>query len=248
MRLFAVMSALALTVVAGCNNTEGAARNGSGSGGSGRLDVVASFYPLQFVTERIGGDRVQVTALTAPGVEPHDLELTAKQVGKLAGADLVVYEKGLQPAVDEAVAQNASDAGLDVSGAANLEATGAHFQEQGEQAHTDDLDPHFWLDPTRLATVSDAIATRLADADPGNADGYRQRAAALHADLTALDEAYRTGLATCKLKTFVTTHEAFAYLAQRYGLEMVGIAGLTRTPTPARRGSSRSKTSSDGKW
>jgi zinc transport system substrate-binding protein len=235
-RLLAVMSALALTVVAGCDNTGRANDASSGSAGSGKLDVVASFYPLQFVTDRIGGGRVVVASLTAPGVEPHDLELTAKQVGSLADADLVVYEKGLQPAVDEAVEQNAAAAGFDLSGAANLEATGAHFQEEGEQAHTDDLDPHFWLDPTRLAAVGDAVATRLADADPDNADGYRQRAAALRTELTTLDEAFRTGLATCKLKTFVTTHEAFAYLAQRYGLEMVGIAGLTpdADPSPAR--------------
>ncbi len=234
--LLSAASALVLAVSAGVAGCGDADNPDSAGGGAGRLKVVASFYPLQFVTEKIGGDRVSVTSLTAPGVEPHDLELTAKQVGSLAGADLVVYEKGLQPAVDEAVEQNAAEAGFDVSGAARLEATGAHFQEEGEQAHAGDLDPHFWLDPTRLAAVGDAVATRLADADPDNADGYRQRATALRTELTALDEAFRTGLATCRLKTFVTTHEAFAYLAQRYGLQMVGIAGLTpdADPSPAR--------------
>jgi zinc transport system substrate-binding protein len=95
---------------------------------------------------------------------------------------------------------------------------------------------HGWLDPTRLAAVADAVATRLAEADPDHADGYRQRAAALRAELTTLDQTFKTGLTTCRLKTFVTTHEAFAYLAQRYGLEMVGIAGLTpdADPSPAR--------------
>ena len=229
----AVFAALALATLAGCGDAGGTA---SGTTSDGKLDVVASFYPLQYVAEQVGGERVHVSTLTAPGVEPHDLELTPKQVGRLTRAALIVYEKGLQPAVDEAVEQNVAKAGFDVSGVAKLEATGAHFQEEGERANKDDIDPHFWLDPTRLADVGDAVAARLAEADPTNAAGYRQRAAALRSQLTALDGEYRSGLANCRLKTFVTTHEAFAYLAQRYGLTMVGIAGLTpdAEPSPAR--------------
>jgi zinc transport system substrate-binding protein len=93
------VSALLVALVAGCGDANNPATAG---GSSGNLEVVASFYPLQFVTQKIGGDRVRVATLTAPGVEPHDIELPAKQVGSLAEADLVVYEKGLQPAVDEA--------------------------------------------------------------------------------------------------------------------------------------------------
>jgi zinc transport system substrate-binding protein len=173
-----------------------------------------------------------VTTLTAPGVEPHDLELTPKQVGSLTDATVVLYEKGLQPAVDEAVEQNAADAGFDVSGPAKLIATGAELEED----HQGGLDPHFWLDPTRLADVADAVAAKLGERDPDGAAGYRERAAALRKELTALDSEFTTGLQTCRLKTFVTTHEAFGYLAKRYGLEMVGIAGLSpdAEPSPAR--------------
>lgn len=232
-RLLALASVLAAATVAGCDNSGTTA---SGTTGDGKLDVVTSFYPLQFVTERVGGDRVKVRTLTAPGVEPHDLELTPRQVGGLTKAALIVYEKGLQPAVDEAVEQNASEAGFDVSGVAKLEATGAHFQEEGEHAHDDDIDPHFWLDPTRLADVAEAVAGKLAEKDPAGADGYRQRAAAVRSDLGKLDTDISKGLASCRLKTFVTTHEAFAYFAKRYGLQMVGIAGLTpdTEPTAAR--------------
>src|SRR5882672_11014332 len=73
----------------------------------GKLDVVAAFYPLQYVSERVGGDAVRVTNLTAPGAEPHDLELTPKQVAQIAEAKVVVYLKGLQPDVDKAVAEQA---------------------------------------------------------------------------------------------------------------------------------------------
>ncbi len=227
MRLRHVLAAsvLAVATLAGCGNADG-------TGSGGKVDVVASFYPLEFVAEKVGGDRVQVTTLTAPGVEPHDLELTPKQVGSLTDATVVLYEKGLQPAVDEAVEQNAADAGFDVSGPAKLIATGAELEED----HQGGLDPHFWLDPTRLADVADAVAAKLGERDPDGAAGYRERAAALRKELTALDSEFTTGLQTCRLKTFVTTHEAFGYLAKRYGLEMVGIAGLSpdAEPSPAR--------------
>ncbi|MFI5708796.1 metal ABC transporter substrate-binding protein [Kribbella sp. NPDC051620] len=246
------LAALAVVTLAGCGDD---AAGGSG----GKLDVVTSFYPLEFIARSVGGDAVNVTTLTAPGVEPHDLELTPKQVGTIAGAKLVVYEGGLQPAVDEAVAQNAKSAGFDVAPAAKLEATGADFEEhpEGEAAGptgtptgtvkpasyvapasrvSDGLDPHFWLDPVRYEAVVQAVTDKLVATDPDHADGYKQRAATLLGEVGKLDTEYKTGLADCKLKTFVTSHEAFAYMAKRYGLTMVGIAGFSpdAEPTPTR--------------
>ncbi|TDO69360.1 zinc transport system substrate-binding protein [Kribbella sp. VKM Ac-2571] len=228
-------TALAALTLAGCGGSDN-----SGNGG-GKLDVVASFYPLEFIARTVGGDAVDVTTLTAPGVEPHDLELTPKQVGEIAEAKLVVFEKELQPAVDEAVEQNAKDAGFDITPAAQLEATGANFEEHEDgaekAAHKDGaLDPHFWLDPVRYAAVVKAVEDKLVSLDSANAAGYQERAKALLDQIGKLDTAYKTGLATCKLKTFVTSHEAFAYLAKRYGLTMVGIAGFTpdAEPAPAR--------------
>ncbi|WP_328998334.1 metal ABC transporter substrate-binding protein [Kribbella sp. NBC_00709] len=228
--------ALAALALAGCG---GPAADGSGNG---RLDVVTSFYPLEFIARTVGGDAVNVTTLTAPGVEPHDLELTPKQVGSIATAKLVVYEKDLQPAVDEAVEQNAKDAGFDIAPAAQLEATGADFEEhepgQAEPAaHKDKaLDPHFWLDPVRYGEVVKAVEEKLVSVDSAGAAGYHQRAKALLAQIGKLDTEYRTGLADCRLTTFVTSHQAFAYLAKRYGLTMIGIAGFTpdAEPAPAR--------------
>ncbi|TQJ12595.1 zinc transport system substrate-binding protein [Kribbella jejuensis] len=233
--IIAGAAAVATVALAGCG---GPAADGTADG---KLDVVASFYPLEFIARSIGGDAVHVTTLTAPGVEPHDLELTPKQVATIAEAKVVVYEKTLQPAVDEAVAQNAKDAGFDVAPAAQLEDTGANFEEHqdgaAEAAHKDNaLDPHFWLDPVRYAAVVKAVEEKLASVDSKNAAGYHERAQALLAQVGKLDTEYKTGLANCKLKTFVTSHEAFAYMAKRYGLTMVGIAGFTpdAEPTPTR--------------
>src|SRR5262245_58586393 len=186
-------TALAALTLAGCGGS-----SASDSGG-GKLDVVASFYPLEFIARTVGGDAVNVTTLTAPGVEPHDLELTPKQVGTIARAKLVVYEKDLQPAVDEAVDQNAKDAGFDVAPAAKLEATGADFEEHEDGAapvarHDDALDPHFWLDPVRYGDVVKAVEEKMAATDPANAEGYHARAKTLLTEVGKLDTEYKTGL------------------------------------------------------
>src|SRR5689334_4248787 len=82
---------------------------------SGRLDIVTAFYPFQFIAERVAGDHGAVTSLTTPGAEPHDLELTPRQVATVTTADLVIYEKSFQPAVDEAVVQSDNSNVLDTS-------------------------------------------------------------------------------------------------------------------------------------
>ena len=179
------------------------------------VDAVVGFYPYAFVTERVGGQDVQVTNLTEPGSEPHDLELTPRQVGAVADADLVVYSDGFQPAVDEAVEQQAQDRALDVLSAVDL--------RDGDGGQ----DPHVWLDPQRLATVAGAVADRLAEIDPEAAEGYSARAAELQAELSALDEEFRAGLASCERDQIVTSHDAFGYLADAYDLEQVAITGLS---------------------
>ncbi|MEV4814107.1 metal ABC transporter substrate-binding protein [Micromonospora avicenniae] len=204
-----------------------------------RVDVVAAFYPLQFIAERIGGDAVRVTNLVKPGAEPHDLELTPSQVGEVSQAELVVYLKGFQPALDEAVQQNAGDRAFDVSTVEPLmDATTGGHQHDGEEAEEEEAalggkDPHFWLDPTRLATVADQLADRLGKADPDQAASFTSRAKDLHADLAKLDTEYATGLKTCERQEIVTSHTAFGYLAKQYGLEQVGITGLNPESEPS---------------
>lgn len=198
------------------------------AGGSGNgLQVAAAFYPLAYVADRVGGDRVDVTNLTAPGGEPHDLEPSVAVTAEIAEADLVVYERGFQPAVDAAVDENASGDVLDAADVVDL----VPFREHG--VDSDETDPHFWLDPLLLADVADAVADRLADADPDHADEFRANAADLRGDLEQLDREYADGLAGCARTTVVVSHDAFGYL-QRYGLDMEAILGLSpeAEPTP----------------
>jgi len=209
--------------------------------GDGKLSVVAAFYPLQFVAEKVGGDAVSVTNLAKPGAEPHDLELNADQVAQIVDAKVVVYLKGFQPAVDEAVEQQGGDRAFDVSTAVPLlNAAGDGHSHEGEEPGAEEReeatghkDPHVWLDPTRLATIGESVAQRLGQADPDHAADYSARAATLRADLDTLDKEYAAGLKTCQRREIVTSHSAFGYLADRYDLEQIGITGLTPEDEPS---------------
>ncbi|AVT40773.1 metal ABC transporter substrate-binding protein [Plantactinospora sp. BB1] len=228
---------LALAGAAACGN------DGSGADPD-RVDVVAAFYPLQFVTERVGGDAVRVTNLAKPGAEPHDLELNPGQVGQVSDAELVVYLAGFQPNVDEAVQQQAEDRAFDVATVQPLlAATAGGHEHEGEDGHEGQgaeqaegaagKDPHVWLDPTRLAGIADKLAERLGTVDPDRAADYTARAKALRTELETLDSEYAKGLANCQRRELVTSHTAFGYLAERYRLEQIGISGLTPEDEPA---------------
>lgn len=189
-----------------------------------RPSVIAALYPLAYAAEQVAGDAARVSGLTPPGVEPHDLELTAAQVADIAEADLVLYIKGLQPAVDEAIAQQAADRALDVLDGLDVLVTG------------EATDPHVWLDPANLAAIGEAVATRLGAVDPAQAAAFSANAAALAARMAALDLEFTDGLATCASRDIVVSHAAFGYLAGAYGLAQVGISGLSpdAEPSPAR--------------
>lgn len=220
---------LALSLTA-CGNSGGPAD------GSGRVAVSAAFYPYAFLSERIGGDDVTVDNLTAPGGEPHELELTPRQVAALGESDLVVYASGFQPAVDEAVEQQAEDRALDVNQIQPLR-EGYVPLEDGELVPEEEgADPHVWLDPMRYDAIAQALAERLGEVDPDNASAYAARAEELSAELTALDEELASGLKTCERREIVTSHNAFGYLAERYDLEQIAVTGLTpeEEPTPRR--------------
>jgi zinc transport system substrate-binding protein len=185
--------------------------------------VVAAFYPLEYVAQRVAGDHAQVQSLANPGAEPHDLELTIAQTAAVVDADVLVVSTGLQPAVDATVEQNAEGRVVDAADVADLETA------SGEP------DPHFWLDPTRLARVAAEVEQALAEADPEHAGDYESNLAALTRDLRALDKDFTAGLADCERNTIVVSHDAFGYLADRYGLDVEAINGISpdAEPSPA---------------
>ncbi|MFI5767651.1 metal ABC transporter substrate-binding protein [Streptomyces sp. NPDC051658] len=226
---------LGLTALTACSSSDAADRkNGD------KLDVVASFYPMQFLAEQIGGKHVSVTTLTRPGLEPHDLELSPRQIGGLTDADFILYLKGIQPAVDDAIDQSGAKHVVDASKLTTLEDHGTETggDEHGHEHHGDEAgaDPHIWLDPVKYAEVAKGVGASLEKTDPAHAADYRKNTDALVTKLDGLNTAYANGLKNTATKTFITTHSAFGYLAERYGLTQEGIAGVDpeAEPSPAR--------------
>ncbi|MEU5835840.1 metal ABC transporter substrate-binding protein [Streptomyces diacarni] len=226
---------------------------GSGAGDDGKVHVAASFYPMAYLAQQIGGDRVEVENLTQPGTEPHDLELSPKQTGQLSEADMIVYLKGLQPAVDEAVEQSGVENIAEATSFTTLEKHGTnvhgeedheHGGEEGHEGHDhgheghdhgDETggDPHVWLDPVRYAEVAEGVGKQLQKADPDHEDEYKKNTEALVEKLGTLDEEFKDGLKGKKTDTFITTHAAFGYLAERYGLHEEAVAGIDPESEPS---------------
>ena len=196
------------------------------------MPVVASFYPAQWLAERVGGDEVAVTGLTPVGTEPHDLVLDPQSRQAVDNAEVVLY-LGLsyQPEVERAVAQRPEGEAvdlLDVDGVDLLAAPG----DLGKDPLEGGRDPHVWLDPVRMSVLAERVAQALVAGRAELAPGVATRLAAVQDDLAALDAALRAQLADCDRRTVVTSHAAFGYLADRYDLEQIAIAGLDPDDEP----------------
>ena len=250
--IWAVITSLGV-ILSGCSSSD---NNSDASG----IKVVVALYPLEFVATAIGGDLVSVENFTSPGVEPHDLELTPSQVVTLDDADLFLFISGFQPALEEAAQQSAPANSLDLLSVDGLNLLSAsedgqnHGTEEvhaGEEAHSDEelvSDPHMWLDPERLVVVAKAVASKISEVDPGNSTVYETNLAAFVAELQTLDKKFMTDLASCERTLIVTSHAAFGYLADAYGLSQEAIAGLSpeSEPTPKRLNEISKEAKADG--
>ena len=227
----------------GSDSTAAASGAAPTAAASGALTVSTSFYPIQYLAQAIGGEHVAVTSVTPTNVEPHDFELSPKDVTALSASSLVLYVSGFQPSLDDALAQVSGPAVVDLAGSVDLVhhdgVEEEHEEGATEAAHDHDpaaaLDPHFWLDPVRMQAAAKAVEAALAQADPAHADDYAANLDTLNATLADLNTSYSTGLGHCERTTFVTSHAAFGYLADRYGLTQASISGVDpeSEPSPA---------------
>jgi len=212
-----VLALAAATGLTGCGPTT-----------SGEHTVVTSFYPLYFIADRVAGRYNDVVDLTPPGVEPHEYELTVRQVAQIDLARVGFYESGVAPSVDQAMTNDSPSHVLDVADVVHLMAPSS-----GVESTTDNRDPHFWQDPTLMAAATRAFTSTMVKADPRHAAYYRAQGDRLVHDLERLDATYERTLATCRTRTVVVSHDAFEYLGRRYHLDVVPIAGLEPDAEPS---------------
>ena len=224
----------------GCTTADGTASSGTtgASGGDAPVAVTAAFSPIAEAAERVGGDCVQVTNLTPPGTGPHDLELDPQAVQDLERADVVLYlSRGFQPQVEEVAASLPEDVrrvdlldGLDLLPVED-QLAGTQGEVDGEEL-ADGTDPHVWVDPVLQRRLAERIHEVLVEAAPQCRATFDAGLAAYGGELGDLDQAFASRLATCETRAIVTSHRAFAYLAQRYDLDQIAIAGISPDAEP----------------
>jgi zinc transport system substrate-binding protein len=192
-----------------------------------KMSVVASFYPIAFFSSEIGGYKTIVTNLTPSGVEPHDYEPTTKDLALLEQSRVVVLNGGVEVWADK-VKSNLEDKQINIitagEGIINKE-----IEEDGKKI----ADPHIWLDPVLAKEEAQKIAEGFAQADPQNQSYYENSLSLLNDKFDQLNQKYKMGLSNCQKKDIITSHTAFGYLAARYGLNQVAIAGLSPESEPS---------------
>lgn len=228
MQSLGVLLLLLATLLSGCGNEETA---------SNRVSVAASFYPIEYIARRIGGDLTDVYNPVPPGAEPHDLELTPRTIERIQNSKVFLYlGHGFQPSIDRAIDTVTGPATVSKDVSEGVDLLPAVEHEEDAPVEGEALDPHIWLDPVRAEKMVINSEQAIAQADPANKAVYSANAEKLRGELSALDAEFKQGLANCARKEFVTSHAAFAYIAESYGLEQVPVSGLSpeAEPSPAK--------------
>ncbi len=202
------------------------------------LKVYASIYPLYEFAKQIGQDLVTVEMIIPPGTDAHDFEPSAKLVGAIESADVLLYNGlGLEHWMDSLIGSigegvltvNTSDGVETLS----IEAALAHDHE-GEAAHEDgSADPHIWLDPQRALIQAQNVLDAFIEKDPANQSAYQANFEILKAKLEKLDQDFSDALKSTTRTEIVVGHAAFGYLTNRYGLEQLAISGISPLEEPS---------------
>ena len=206
------------------------------------LKVMASFYPMYDFAAKIGGDKAEVITMVPSGTEPHDWEPAAADIRNLEEADLFIYSgAGMEHWVDDVLAS------LDNKDLISVEASeGVALRDGHRHSHEDEgavepeeegqYDPHVWLSPLNAEKEMENIKNAYIKADPDNRDYYEANYELYASRFADLNQKFKDTLSSLPNKDIVVSHEAFGYLCDAYGLNQVGIEGLSpdSEPSPAR--------------
>lgn len=215
-KIVILISLIFIIALAGCSSQEVSVKNGK------TLRIITSFYPIYEIAHQIGGDMVNIKNIIPGGTEPHDYEPTARDIVDMREANLVIYNGlGLEPWKDKIIPDLAKN------GIATMQMADIF----GDTAIAND--PHLWLDPVNYKKEAEEVSKKIIELDPAHADIYKANTKKFIQQLDALNVSYEKGLTSCKFNTFITNHAAFAYIAKRYRLNMIPIAGLSPDIEPS---------------
>lgn len=243
-----LIGSLILFLLAGCGSAQnppaGNSKDGEGSGD--KLSVYTSFYPMYDFASKVGGDKVNIVNMVPAGTEPHDWEPTASDVSGLENAAVFIYNgAGMEHWVEdvlkslqnkELIAVEASKGLTLMEGHHDHEDEDEHKEEDKHSEEEEEYDPHVWLSPLNAKQQMENIKNSFIQADPGNKDYYEANYTKYAEDFDALDKEFKDTLSSLTKKDIIVSHEAFGYLCKAYGLNQIGIEGLSpdSEPDPAR--------------
>jgi zinc transport system substrate-binding protein len=224
--------AINTTIIHATNNTASEINNTIASingNKASKVKVVASFYPIYDFVQKIGGDRVEVSSIIPPGVEPHDWEPTIQQRLEAKSSDMIVYNgAGFEKWIEEIDAKFRVDTSEGLELLEGSRKGGDH--QTSASGHTDlneNADPHIWLDPILAKYQIEKIRNGLIKIDPANTNYYNGNAKKFIAELDSLDAFIRSELSNCDKIDFIAFHNAFTYFSNRYGLNQHSVYGVS---------------------
>lgn len=250
MKKFFTLIALSLVLlISACSNTSDSSKSTKESD-QNTLTVYTTVYPLQYFTEQIGGEFVNVSSIYPPGTNEHTFEPTQKDMINLAKSDLFFYiGLGLESFVQSAekslaneqvkfvsVTENVDEEKFHISsGHSHDEHEHEHEHEDEDHHHEGEIDPHVWLSPEISKDIALSIKNELVSALPEQEQAFNENYESLIERLDELDEKFETLGKEASKKTFFVSHASFGYIAGQYGLTQVPIAGLNSQSEPSQK-------------
>lgn len=247
-RFLSILSVIVLLLLTACGNKEQAKEKVETEGSEDILSIYTTVYPLQYFTERIGGDAVEVQSIYPPGADEHTFDPTQKDMIALADSDLFFYiGLGLEGFVENAEKTMEGERVKMVAVADEIpeESLGeGHDHDHGEEGHDShehddhdhgEFDPHVWISPVLSIELVTTIKDSLIEASPEKKDAFEQNFEDLKKDLLEIDRKFKDMASNAAVKTFFVSHAAFGYIADTYGFEQVAVAGLNSQSEPSQK-------------
>jgi zinc transport system substrate-binding protein len=221
-----------LIATAACGNKSADKKDGT-------LNIYTTMYPLEYFTERIGGKHVEVSSIIPPGADAHTYEPSTKKMVEISEGDAFVYNKMESDEFSSSVADTLKEEDVPIVDAAK-DVELAHMEEHEEEgAHDEEhhehgsQDPHIWLDPVLAQKMADNIYNGLVKIKPDAKDDFKKNHDALIKDLKELDASFKSNVEEAPKNSFIVSHAAYGYWAERYGLEQIAISGLSPSHEPS---------------
>lgn len=205
---FFIIIILLSIFILNCNKNKNSDKNND-KDTSDKLQIYTSIYPIYDFTKKIGGEKISVYNMTKAGAEPHDFEITSKDMANLSKADLFIYNGGGMEHWVDTIKEALKD---------------IKYINTSSNINENNLDPHFWLSPINAKIQMENIKNGLIEIDSENKNYYESNYNLYANRLTELDEKIKTSLSDIKNRNLVLTHPAFGHFCKEYSLNQIAIA------------------------